>query len=243
MHLEKDKNCFCNNFFSLKIVFLMIAKHFSWFLNKKKKKLLLNFCLIFTLITLFPFSALSAEKIDLFGKKEFKGRIKSLPQWVEVLSKNKNKPVFNSSTKFNSLSWDELKANWSKLSPMEQLKKVNLFWNKYPYRTDQQVYKTPDYWAAPYEFMKNSGDCEDYSIAKYFTLKELGFNVNDMRVAIVMETIRNIAHAVLVVYLNGDAYILDNLSNSVMSHKRLLNYDIQYSVNEKFRWGHVKPKK
>ncbi len=242
MRLEKDKKnanmAYINNYMPCFTAF------FSAFLYVKYKKLLSHIALVFFLITLLPLYALSAEKIELFGKKEFKGRIKSLPQWVEVITKNKNNPVFVDSKKINAdLTWGELKANWASLSPMEQLRKVNLFWNKYPYRTDQQVYKTPDYWAAPYQFMKNSGDCEDYAIAKYFTLKELGFDPNNMRIAIVMETIRNIAHAVLVVYIDGDAYVLDNLSNSVMSHKRLLNYDIQYSVNEKFRWGHVKPKK
>ncbi len=188
--------------------------------------------------------AYSAEKILLFGKMEFKGRIKTLPQWVKVLEKNAKNPIFSDDSQLNSkTTWGQFKQELSTLSKKEQLNKVNLFWNRWPYRLDNQVWKTPDYWAAPYEFKKNSGDCEDYAIAKYFTLKELGFSVDDMRIVVVMETIRNIAHAVLAVYLDNDVYILDNLSNAVLSHTKLRNYDAQYSVNEKYRWGHVKAKK
>ena len=98
----------------------------------------------------------------------------------------------------------------------------------------------PDYWAVPAQFLKKSGDCEDYAIAKYFTLKELGFPPGDMRIVVLRDTIRNLAHAVLVVYLDGEAYVLDNLSNVVQPHSRLRNYDPQYSVNENGRWTHIK---
>ena len=43
------------------------------------------------------------------------------------------------------------------------------------------------------------------------------------------------------VYLDGDAWILDNLSNAVLSHKRLSHYRPQFSVNEEYRWAHLTP--
>lgn len=78
---------------------------------------------------------------------------------------------------------------------------------------------SPDYWASPREFRENSGDCEDYSIAKYFTLRALGVPKENMRIVVLMETIRNLPHAVLVVYMDGDAYVLDNLSRQVLPHR------------------------
>ncbi len=183
-------------------------------------------------------------KIQLFGTVEVRRPLKTLPQWLSVLDRNAANPIFTPGSRLNtSTTWDDLKAKARGLSKLDQLKLVNSFWNRWPYREDSEVYGKPDYWAAPYEFRKNSGDCEDYSIAKYFTLKELGFSVDQMRIVVVMETIRNIAHAVLVVYLDGDAYVLDNLSTNVLSHKRLRNYVPQYSVNEKYRWAHMRPKK
>ncbi len=197
--------------------------------------------LLILLIGLTPSVALS-QTIELFGTKEFRSRITSLPQWVSVIERNLADPIFLENFPINSqTTWTQLRESLEGLTPFEQLEQVNLFWNRWPYRLDDQVYGTEDYWAIPSEFRQNSGDCEDYAIAKYFTLKELGFSVDDMRVIIVIETIRNIGHAVLGVYLDDDVYILDNLSNSVLSHTRLGNYDAQYSVNENYRWGHVRP--
>ena len=184
-----------------------------------------------------------AKKIELFGKMEFKGSFKNLPAWIRVIEETPKHTIFKNDFKLNAnTTWGQLKAQLEKLPRKEQLVQVNRFWNRWPYREDIAVYKVPDYWAIPEEFVKNSGDCEDYSIAKYYTLKELGFDPDDMRIAVVKETVRNIAHAVLVVYLDGDAWVLDNLSNAVLSHKVLRNYDVQFSVNEKFRWAHIRKK-
>lgn len=183
------------------------------------------------------------KRIQLFGTVEFKGNLKTLTQWLTVIEENKKNPIFLSEKKLNSsTTWGSLKASLEKMSPLEQIKAVNSFWNKWPYRQDKDIYGKEDFWAAPYLFVKNSGDCEDYCIAKYFTLRELGFSPEQLRIVIVMEKIRNIAHAVLVVYLNDDAYILDNLTTSVLSHTKSRNYAPQYSVNEQFRWAHVRPK-
>ena len=203
-------------------------------------------CLALCLVLNLAGGALAAERapIQLFGTVEFRRPLNTLPVWLGVMDRNAKNPIFTPGSKLNaSTTWDELKAKAEKLSPMDKLKLVNSFWNRWPYREDREVYGKDDYWAAPYEFRKNSGDCEDYSIAKYFTLRELGFSTDDMRIVVVMETIRNIAHAVLVVYLDDDAYVLDNLSNNVLSHTRARNYVPQFSVNEKDRWAHVKPKK
>ena len=64
-----------------------------------------------------------------------------------------------------------------------------------------------------------------------------------MRIVVLRDTIRNLAHAVLVVYSDGDAFVLDNLSDIVLSHRRISNYSPQYSVNEFGRWAHIKGKK
>ncbi len=48
---------------------------------------------------------------------------------------------------------------------------------------------------------------EDYTIIKYFTLKEMGVDPASMRIVVLRDTIRNLAHAVLVVYSDGDAHV------------------------------------
>ena len=183
-------------------------------------------------------------KVPLFGTVEIRRPLKTLPAWLSVLERNAANPIFEPGSRLNtSTTWEELKAKAKGLSELDQVKLVNSFWNRWPYREDWEVYGKPDYWAIPHEFRKNSGDCEDYSIAKYFTLRALGFPTDQLRIVVVMETIRNIAHAVLVVYLDGEAYVLDNLSTNVLPHSRLRNYVPQYSVNEEYRWAHMRPKK
>ena len=110
------------------------------------------------------------------------------------------------------------------------------------YREDIENWGREDYWAIPAEFIARSGDCEDYAIAKYFTLKELGIPPKSMRIVVLRDTIRNLAHAVLAVYMDGEAYILDNVTDIVLPHTRIRNYRPQFSVNEFGRWTHIKGK-
>lgn len=192
-------------------------------------------------------TALSAgqksPRIRLFGTLEFRGPLKTVPVWLNVIKRNQETPLFVPGTRLNSsTTWDEFKAKAEKLPLKEQLKMVNRFWNQWPYREDRDLYKKSDYWAIPKQFCKTSGDCEDYAIAKYFMLRALGVPAEKMRIVVLMETIRNVAHAILVVYADGDAFVLDNLSNNVLSHTRYRSYVPQFSVNEQYRWAHVRPK-
>jgi predicted transglutaminase-like cysteine proteinase len=186
----------------------------------------------------------SDSKVQLFGTVEFKRPLSTLPGWLDLLKRNSMDPVFIPTRAFKKgVTWDNFKSKAPQGNKMELLRYVNSFWNTWPYVEDIVNWKQEDYWEIPAEFLKKSGDCEDYSIIKYFTLKELGVAPESMRIVVVRDTIRNFAHAVLVVYLNGDAFILDNLSNSVLSHTKLRQYSPQYSVNEFGRWAHMKGRK
>lgn len=185
--------------------------------------------------------AAGSPGIKLFGTVEFKRPLSSLPAWLDLLRRNQASPVFLPQKHFNKkVTWDEFRATAQGKSSLDLLRHVNAFWNTWPYREDIENWGKPDYWAIPAEFLKKSGDCEDYAIIKYFTLKELGIPPETMRIVVLRDTIRNLAHAVLVVYMNDNAYVLDNLSNAVLSHTRFKHYSPQYSVNEFGRWAHLK---
>ncbi|WP_298994255.1 transglutaminase-like cysteine peptidase [uncultured Desulfovibrio sp.] len=184
------------------------------------------------------------SKVQLFGTVEFKRPLSTLPGWLDLLKRNQMDPIFIPGKVFKKgVTWDTFKSKAPLNNKMELLRYVNSFWNTWPYVEDIVNWGQEDYWEIPAEFLKKSGDCEDYSIIKYFTLKELGIPPESMRVVVVRDTIRNFAHAVLVVYLNDDAFILDNLSNSVLSHTKVRQYSPQYSVNEFGRWAHMKGRK
>lgn len=188
------------------------------------------------------------NSIRLFNTVEFRGDLKNMPKWQRVVAAEQRSRTFDGD--LSRLMRDSVYKQWTQLvdrvsgaSVLDKAKAVSAFFNRWPYRTDQDVYKVADYWATPAEFMKNSGDCEDYAITKFYALAKLGVPPESMRIVALKDTIRNLAHAVLVVYTNNDAYVLDNLTDMVLTHARYQHYNPQYSVNEVYRWAHVRPKK
>jgi len=107
---------------------------------------------------------------------------------------------------------------------LEKVKYVNAFFNKIPYYEDIVHWKVKDYWATPFEKLTtNGGDCEDYSIAKYFTLKELGVKDKKLRIMYVKAINWGVAHMVLSYFPNPDdiPLVLDNINKKVLpAHKR-----------------------
>ena len=122
---------------------------------------------------------------------------------------------------------------------IDQLKTVNHFINQWRYRADNHNYKQSDYWASPAEFFSRSGDCEDYAIAKYVTLRQMGFSANQLRLVVVKDLNQNLAHAVLAAYVDGEVFILDNVNGRVRPQAEVTEYAPYYSVNEQARWAHA----
>lgn len=186
------------------------------------------------------------KPIRLFGTVEFRGTLKNMPKWQRVLNAEKKAPTFGTNEDKTMpakvlQNWRSLKEKIKDKSLMEQAKAVNVFFNQWPYKTDLALYGVTDYWATPQEFLKKSGDCEDYAITKYYAMRSLGVPAKQLRIVALKDTIRNLGHAVLVVFVNDNAYVLDNLSQMLIVHSRLKHYAPQYSVNEDYRWAHVVP--
>ena len=187
--------------------------------------------------------------IRLFRTVELRGKLKALPRWqriVDKMSAHKQQYLSNSlptSGKNQRTRWKEFKSTIASAKRMEQVRKVNSYFNKWPYRLDKENWGKKEYWASPPEFVSKSGDCEDYAIAKYYALRELGVPASSMRVVALMDNIRRLGHAVLVVYMNNDAYVLDNQTKLVLSHAKFSHYVPQFSVNETTRWAHIPTKK
>ena len=111
-------------------------------------------------------------------------------------------------------------------SDMKKLNIVNSWMNETRYKSDKQVYNQSDYWATLYEFIgKNQGDCEDYTIAKYYVLKELGIDPKRMKFTYVIYKDRRgkkISHMVLSYFripkpkTMDDILILDNNNRLIL---------------------------
>ena len=127
-------------------------------------------------------------------------------------------------------SWGNVLSIYKSGSEQQKLKDINEFFNrKLQFVDDQTNWGQNDYWATPIEsLLKGAGDCEDYAIAKYFSLKFLGVPVNKLRITYVKAKIggagSNVtqAHMVLTYYASPDAepVILDNLISEIRPASR-----------------------
>jgi predicted transglutaminase-like cysteine proteinase len=88
------------------------------------------------------------------------------------------------------------------------------------------------------EFLDRNGDCEDFAIIKFFSLLELGFTNDQLRIVVVKDTQRNVVHAVVSVSIGGRVYLLDSLFAEPVPHEYVLHYVPVYSVNLDTRWAH-----
>jgi predicted transglutaminase-like cysteine proteinase len=194
------------------------------------------------------FAPLIPPGTGLFGSHEFRSSLRALPQWTRVMALAQSQVDAMSSCNPErngcssaALSWQKIIREARGQAAFEQLKTVTAYFNRWPYRLDIDVYGESEYWATPQEFLRLSGDCEDYSITKYYALKQLGVPIDRMRIVMLFDTIRGIAHAVLAVKQGDETYVLDNLTDMVLPHQRYEHYRPQYSVNEEYRWAHVAP--
>lgn len=192
----------------------------------------------------------AAASPSLFGTVEFRAEsLAALPQWRRVLRQiDAERSVYDACRRTPEAcpsqkvrAWQEMVEAQTDRAPMDQLRAVNRFLNGWRYRSDLENYGVRDYWATPLEFLERSGDCEDYAIIKYVTLRQLGFSPDDLRLVVVHDMRRDLAHAVLAVYLDREVYLLDNLSPAVLPQERVTHYVPYYSVNETTRWAHVAP--
>jgi len=125
----------------------------------------------------------------------------------------------------------------------EKLNLVNLFFNKIPYLSDLENWQKKDYWATPVEALGvNAADCEDYAIAKYFTLTELGVPSEKLRITYVKAVELQVAHMVLSYYEEPDAIplILDNLRDDIVIATKRRDLVPVYSFNADSIWTAVK---
>ena len=121
----------------------------------------------------------------------------------------------------------------------EKLKIVNEFFNKLKFVDDQRLWRVEDYWATPLEFLtKNGGDCEDFSIAKYFTLLAIGVPEERLRLTYVKALDINQSHMVLTYYATprDSPLVLDNLNPQILPATERPDLQPVYSFNGNGLW-------
>ena len=121
----------------------------------------------------------------------------------------------------------------------ETLSRVNIFFNRLHFIDDIKLWGKTDYWATPLEFLgAGGGDCEDFSIAKYFSLRELGVDDEKLRLIYVKALKLNQFHMVVAYYPTPSAVplILDNLEGTIRPATERGDLAPIYSFNGQHLW-------
>ena len=136
-------------------------------------------------------------------------------------------------------TWDSLMRLDQNTPESEKLKRVNDFFNQTRFISDQIHWKKKDYWATPVEFLStNGGDCEDFALAKYFTLRELGVSDKKLRLTYVKAIKLNQAHMVLSYFKTpaSEPLLLDNLDKEIRLASKRRDLVPVYSFNGSGLW-------
>jgi len=121
----------------------------------------------------------------------------------------------------------------------ERLRLANNFFNAARFTTDLEVWQQQDYWATPIEFLiEDAGDCEEFAIAKYFTLSRMGIAEDALRVTYVKALTLDQPHMVLAWYATPDAdpLILDNIEPRILPASKRPDLVPVYSFNGSELW-------
>ncbi len=118
-------------------------------------------------------------------------------------------------------AWERLVGAYGGVPEDQKLSVVNDFFNDIiVFVDDIHHWGVEDYWATPIEFLATGGgDCEDYSIAKFFTLQALGVSEDKLRITYVKARLSygEQAHMVLTYFEKPSSIplVLDNLNTLI----------------------------
>ena len=136
-------------------------------------------------------------------------------------------------------NWQQLLNDSHALPIDEKLYQINNFFNELDFVDDIEHWDQDDYWATPVEFLAtHGGDCEDFVIAKFFSLKELGVPAEKLRLMYVTATRIRQAHMVLAYYEepNSVPLVLDNINRRILPASRRRDLLPIYSFNGDGLW-------
>jgi predicted transglutaminase-like cysteine proteinase len=141
------------------------------------------------------------------------------------------------------IAWQENVTKLGGLTVQEQLTAVNKFFNRrVRWKTDLEIYGAEDFWATPAETLgRGTGDCEDFTIAKYATLRHLGVPAEQLRLTYVQLKVTNTrsqAHMVLAWYPspNTTPLILDNANPRILPASQRRDLQPIFSFNSEELW-------
>jgi predicted transglutaminase-like cysteine proteinase len=191
-----------------------------------------------TLLVLAPVAAFAGP---LFDATPADPDMSGFVFWQAVLSDSPRDAACNDQRHCAPKTWTGFLATLRGQDARAQLDAVNRWANAHPHVEDSVNWSLPDYWETPGEFIARGGDCEDFAIAKYFSLVRLGISPRDLRIVIVSDSRSHSFHAVLAARSGGATLILDDQAAEVTSLTALPHYVPIYSLGDQGWWLHSAP--
>ena len=154
-----------------------------------------------------------------------------------VLERIRN--AFGQKAVIRTTEWRDILSQLADKTDLQKLVAVNDFFNTVDFVDDKKHWGQEDYWATPIEFIaSNGGDCEDFTIAKYFSLVEVGLSKDKLRLMYVTATEPAQAHMVLAYYETPKAIplVLDNLNKRILPANKRKDLIPIYSFNGDGLW-------
>ncbi len=185
----------------------------------------------------------TAERAGLWGTREIRsGDLTAFKKWTGVMARFRKQRRLETEPCTGGACplqhWRNFLASIEGRDARYQINAVHRYANAVRYIPDRRNHGIADRWSTPAEFLGRGGDCEDYAITKYLSLKALGFDANAMRIVVLKDMSLGIAHAVLVVEHQGERLLLDNQLRIVVATDKIRHYRARYSINESHWWLH-----
>ena len=152
---------------------------------------------------------------------------------------NKAELKYGTDARSRLVAWEELIILDESQNDLEKLESVNNFFNQMEFVDDFIHWGEKDYWATPIEFLgTQGGDCEDFTIAKYFTLKTMGVEEEKLNLTYVKALNYNVHHMVLTYFSTPEEepLVLDNLVPDIKPASKRADLLPIYSFNGTGLW-------
>jgi predicted transglutaminase-like cysteine proteinase len=152
---------------------------------------------------------------------------------------NKAEKKYGKSARLRLVAWEDLIISDNSQTDLEKLERVNQFFNQMEFIDDIDHWGDKDYWATPIEFLgTQGGDCEDFTIAKYFTLKAMGIKEEKLNLTYVKALTYNVHHMVLTYFSTpgSEPLVLDNIVTDIKPSSQRRDLLPIYSFNGTGLW-------
>lgn len=188
-------------------------------------------CLWRCLLLVFAVSAVAAVDFERL-QQQLRARFGEVPvallrDWQQMLAESRAKSV----------------------GEKDKLTRINEFINRrIVFEDDQSIWNHSDYWATPLETIgQGRGDCEDFAIIKYYSLRDAGVPIAKLRLVYVKATLESPngpyqqAHMVLAYYAapNAEPLVLDNLVPEIRPASQRRDLQPVFSFNSEAIWSGV----